>query len=44
VNQTIGRLLRFYEANKTTGELFADFAKRLPKEEIKKALEPEAVA
>ncbi|HEY8967163.1 MAG TPA: hypothetical protein VIM58_11995, partial [Candidatus Methylacidiphilales bacterium] len=44
VHKTIGKLLRFFEANKTKGELFADFAKRLPKDDIKKALEPEAVA
>ena len=44
IHKTVGKLLHFFEANKQPGELFADFSKRLPKEEIKKALEPEVAA
>jgi ferredoxin-nitrite reductase len=44
IHKTIGTLLRFYEAKKLPNELFADFAKRLPKDEIKAALEPAVAA
>ena len=44
IHKTVGKLLRFFEAKRQPGELFADFAKRLPKEEIKQALEPAPAA
>ncbi len=44
IHKTVGKLLRHFEANRQPGEIFADFAKRVPKDEIKKALEPEPAA
>lgn len=44
IHRTIAKLLRFFEAQRQPKELFADFAKRVPKDDIKKALEPEAAA
>ena len=39
IHRTVGKLLHYYTANRQAGESFADFAGRVPKEQIKAALD-----
>jgi ferredoxin-nitrite reductase len=41
IHRTIGRLLAHFEAHRAPGELFADYAARIPRDELRQALDAE---